>query len=153
MGESQLLAVVKRRFDDPEGVLAGYRDRFPGESPGALTTRITTDAFTESNRRLARAHRGAGNPVHGYEFAWRSPAFGGRLGACHCAELPFVFDRLDLPDLYGAKGLLGADPPDQELAKRMHTAWVGFVTHGDPGWPVGESRTFRTRKDQAPGPL
>ena len=29
-----------------------------------------------------------------YEFAWRSPQFGGRLGACHALEIPFVFDTL-----------------------------------------------------------
>ena len=31
--------------------------------------------------------------------------------------------------------MAGADPP-QALADRMHRAWVGFVTHGDAGWPA-----------------
>jgi hypothetical protein len=37
-----------------------------------------------------------------YEFAWRSAAFGGALGACHGVELPFVFAAGNLSTLYGA---------------------------------------------------
>ncbi|WP_436845160.1 hypothetical protein [Streptomyces sioyaensis] len=72
-----------------------------------------------------------------YTFAWRSTAFDGRLGACHCVELPFVFHRTDLPALYGARALLGpglADRGIADLAARTHAAWVAFATHGDPGW-------------------
>jgi para-nitrobenzyl esterase len=65
-----------------------------------------------------------------YEFAWRSPQFGGRLGAAHSVEIPFVFDTLGL----GTQPLLGPDPP-QSLATMMHAAWVAFATSGDCGWP------------------
>jgi para-nitrobenzyl esterase len=66
-----------------------------------------------------------------YEFAWRSPAFDGRLGACHALEIPFVFDTLAIE---GMEVLLGEAAP-QALADAMHSAWVGFITRGDPGWP------------------
>ncbi len=67
-----------------------------------------------------------------YEFAWRSPAFDGRLGACHALELGFVFDLLDLPS-YGP--LTGGQAP-QALAEEMHGAWVALA-EGDPrDWPV-----------------
>ncbi len=65
-----------------------------------------------------------------YEFAWRSPPFDGRLGACHGLEIAFVFDRLG----HGTEPLLGADPP-QLLADTMHAAWVAFAIHGGCGWP------------------
>ncbi len=65
-----------------------------------------------------------------YEFAWRSPQFDGRLGACHALEIAFVFDTLG----NGTEPLLGRDPP-QQLADTMHAAWVAFATDGDPGWP------------------
>jgi para-nitrobenzyl esterase len=65
-----------------------------------------------------------------YEFAWRSPQSGGRLGAAHAVEIPFVFDTLGL----GTEPLLGRDPP-QPLATAMHKAWVAFAAMGDPGWP------------------
>ncbi|QFU89044.1 carboxylesterase/lipase family protein [Amycolatopsis sp. YIM 10] len=69
-----------------------------------------------------------------YEFDWR----GGPFGACHTAELPFVFDRVDLPELRTPGGLLGPDVPDG-LAAEMHGAWVRFARTGDPGW-TGERR-------------
>ena len=65
-----------------------------------------------------------------YEFAWRSPQFDGRLGACHGAEIPFVFDRLG----HGTEMMWGTNPP-QRLADAMHQAWVAFAANGDPGWP------------------
>jgi para-nitrobenzyl esterase len=65
-----------------------------------------------------------------YEFAWRSPQFGGRLGASHALEIPFVFDTLG----HRPEPLWGPDPP-QQLADTMHAAWVAFATNGDPGWP------------------
>ncbi len=74
--------------------------------------------------------RRAASATYMYEFAWRSPQFNGRLGACHALEIPFVFDTLG----NGTEPLLGADPP-QQLADTMHAAWVAFATNGDCGWP------------------
>ncbi|MEV5981932.1 carboxylesterase family protein [Streptomyces sp. NPDC052114] len=87
--------------------------------------------FGAGSRRLAEAHGRA----HVYEFAWRSPAVGGLLGAAHTVELPFVFDRLGLPALRGPHGLLGTAEPPGALAEEMHAAWVAFARTGDPGWP------------------
>jgi carboxylesterase type B len=65
-----------------------------------------------------------------YEFAWHSPQFGGRLGACHALEIGFVFDTLGC----GTEPLLGPDPP-QQLANAMHACWVEFAAQGVCGWP------------------
>ena len=69
-----------------------------------------------------------------YEFAWRSPVFGGMFGACHALEIPFVFDTLDLGPAQMQGSLLGDEPP-QAVADAMHGAWVAFAATGDPGWP------------------
>ena len=84
--------------------------------------------------RLAEAHASRGGATYMYEFAWASPAFGGRLGACHALEIAFVFDTLDKGAAQMAGPLLGPAPP-QSLAAQMHRAWVGFATRGEPGWP------------------
>jgi carboxylesterase type B len=76
-----------------------------------------------------------------YEFAWRSPAFDGRLGACHGLEVAFVFDTLG----YETEPLGGTDPP-QQLADTMHAAWVSFATSGEVSWPkydLGRRATMR----------
>jgi para-nitrobenzyl esterase len=117
-----------------EKTLAAYRTRYPGASPGDLLAAVTIDWWTRVPAiRLAEAHANAPAGTYMYEFAWPSRAFGGRLGATHGLEIPFVFDTLskDAP-LFGQ--FLGDDPP-QELARTMHAAWVSFATSGDPGWP------------------
>jgi uncharacterized protein (DUF2267 family) len=76
-----------------------------------------------------------------YEFAWPSPQMGGRLGAAHAVEIPFVFDTLGL----GTEPMLGRDPP-QSLADEMHRAWVSFAARGDCGWPRYEPAQRRTMR-------
>jgi len=89
--------------------------------------------------RLAEAQASHGAPVYMYRFDWESPTFGGRLGAAHALELPFVWNRLDLPM---APILLGNDLfALQPLATAMHGAWAQFIHTGDPNggglphWP------------------
>ncbi|MBQ0927053.1 carboxylesterase/lipase family protein [Saccharopolyspora endophytica] len=133
--------LAARVHRDPDALVAAYRAQRPGAVHGQLRAAILGDAmFTAGGRKLADARGNA----HVYEFAWRSTAVGGRLGAAHSVELPFVFDLLDLPMLRGPQALLGAGEPPAGLATEMHGAWVSFATTGDPGWPrFGAQRRIR----------
>lgn len=120
-----------------EATLAGYRAAYPDASPGDLLAALQSDWWVHVPAlRLADAHAKNTSATHAatymYEFAWRSPQFNGRLGACHALEIPFVFDTLG----YQTETLLGPNPP-QALADAIHAAWVAFATNGDPGpgWP------------------
>ncbi|HEX9036993.1 MAG TPA: carboxylesterase/lipase family protein [Ktedonobacterales bacterium] len=114
-----------------EATLGAYRAAHPAASPGDLLAAVQTDWYWRIPAiRLADAHARNSPATYMYEFAWRSPSFGGALGACHSLEIPFVFDTLG----HQTAGLLGPNPP-QPLADRMHTAWVAFAMFGDPGWP------------------
>lgn len=118
-----------------ETALPAYRAAHPDGSPGDLLADVLTDWWVRIPAvRLAEAHAPSPGATYMYEFAWPSPAFGGRLGACHALEIPFVFDTLDLGREQMLGGALGEDPP-QELATAMHRAWVAFASTGDPGWP------------------
>ena len=113
-----------------EPSLAAYRRLHPGASVGDLFSAVQTDWYWRiPAMRLADAHA-AGSPTWMYEFAWRSPQFGGRLGAGHSLEIAFVFDTLGQQT-----GPTHGDDPPQPLADAMHKAWVSFATTGDPGWP------------------
>ncbi|WP_026119066.1 carboxylesterase/lipase family protein [Nocardiopsis ganjiahuensis] len=143
-------AVAARTHPDPERLVEAYRASRPEASPGELRSAILGDAaFGAGSRALADAH--ATHPrsrTFGYEFAWRSTAMGGALGAAHTVELPFVFDRTHLPRLHGPHGLLGPQRPPADLAARMHGAWVRFARTGDPGWePYTTERRATMRID------
>jgi carboxylesterase type B len=131
-----------------ETTLSAYRAAHPGASPGDLLAAIQTDWYWRIPAiRLADAHAKGSAATYMYEFAWRSPQFGGRLGACHALEIPFAFDTLG----NGTEALLGTDPP-QLLADTLHAAWVAFATQGDCGWPKYElsrraTRRFDTRSE------
>lgn len=117
-----------------------------GVSHGSRVRRARHPALTDWFFRLpvvrvAEARLTYGSDTYVYEFGWRSPQFGGRLGACHGLEIPFVFDNLDDPS---GRPLVGVAPP-QALADEMHGAWVSFVKTGRPGWlAYGNNRKVRS---------
>ncbi|WP_433715894.1 carboxylesterase/lipase family protein [Nocardia sp. CA-084685] len=125
-----------RSHPNPVQLVETYRKSRPKASFAGLRSAIMADAlFGAGSRALVGAH--AAHPksaTYAYEFAWRSQALDGELGATHAVELPFVFDLADRPDLTGPAALLGPDKPPADLADRMHETWIRFATTGDPGW-------------------
>ena len=94
---------------------------------------VWTDwAFRIPTIRLAEARHATS---YLYEFHWESPTLPKGLGSVHALEIPFMRDDLATATQLGNWGptLLGSDPP-QELAERMHSAWVSFAKTGSPGW-------------------
>lgn len=143
-------AVAARAHPDPARLVETYRKARPEASFGELRSAILGDAlFGAGSWALADAH--AAHPTSatfGYQFAWRSRALDGQLGAAHAVELPFVFDLAHLPELRGPSALLGPDQPPVELAARMHTAWIRFAATGNPGWdPYDDERRTTMRID------
>jgi para-nitrobenzyl esterase len=128
----EALAGMAAAYGLPAEGLSAYRAAHPGASAGDLFSTIQTDWYWRvPTVLLADAHASnARAATYMYEFAWRSPQMGGRLGAAHGVEIPFVFDTLGL----GTEPMLGRDPP-QPLADAMHRAWVAFAVGGDCGWP------------------
>ena len=128
--EAQLGRIAARHFEDAEAALAAYREDHPGASAHDLAVQIGTDhMFRIPSVRLAEAHAGAGGTPFKYLFSWKSRGFGGKLGATHALEIPFVFDNLDRA---GVAAFLGKGPSPQPLADAMHAAWCAFIEAGDP---------------------
>lgn len=143
----EILAAAVMGYGLPvEAALASYRAAHPGAGPGELLAAVQSDrCFRIPVIRLADAHAKSRAATYMYEFAWRSPQFNGRLGACHGIDIPFVFDTL--PD--GPDPLLGANPPRQ-LAHVMHAAWIAFASSGNCPWPRYDlSRRATMRFDTA----
>lgn len=123
--------------------LDAYRAMHPSASAGELFSAIQTDAYWRIPAlRFADAHADtAMAATYVYEFAWRSPQLGGRLGAAHATDIAFVFDTLGL----GTAAMLGDNPP-QTLADTMHKTWVSFASRGECDWPRYDAAHRRTMR-------
>ena len=81
------------------------------------------------------------NPAWLYRFDWAAP--GNPFGACHCMELPFVFNNADQ---WNPPMLRGSDPARVlPLSEVVQATWATFVKTGDPNnsrlppWPRYEA--------------
>lgn len=126
-------------FGDGAAVVAAYQAAFPGLGPKELFGEIATDyVFRIPAIRLAEAQVRQIADVWMYLFDWKSPAFGGVLGACHAVDVPFVFDAVDGAAL---AMMFGDGPRPIELAEQVQDAWLAFARGGDPNhenlptWP------------------
>lgn len=132
----------------PAGLPAVYRATRPSASAGEIFAAIDSDhIFRNTAHAQALAHaRSGGAPTYAYQFGWRSPQFGGRLGAAHVLDVPFVFDQLRSPPSLGFNGPAAPQP----LADTMHAAWVAFAKNGNPGWqPYDDASRMLMRFDTA----
>lgn len=116
---------------DPDYVIAEYRRMYPDYTPTEVFFAATTagrswrGAIIEAELRAAQ-----GAPVHAYQLDYRSPVDGGRYGAMHTMDIPFVFDNIPQPG-----SLAGQDAAAQQLADRMSAAFIAFARSGDPHHP------------------
>jgi para-nitrobenzyl esterase len=117
-----------------------YRANRPSGGAGDILAAVITDWFFRIPPiRVAEARIAAGAAgTWMYRFDYPEPEENHGFGACHAAEVPFVFDtvaRNHVPALMG-------DAPSQAVADRVHRVWVDFITRGDPGWaPYTTTRT------------
>ncbi len=128
--------MVSRSIRHAWAILKAYGLGQKGRKAGDVMTRTLTDlVFRYPTRLYAAAHQGR---THLYDFAWRSPACNGQLGACHAVEIPFVFNTL--ASVTGPNGV-GGDAPPQALADAVHKVCVDFARSGELPWPAYEPGT------------
>ena len=128
-------------------VIDTYKKAHPGKSPSELFFLLSTDrgarmgSIMLAERKFAQGKA----PVYLYLFAWRSPAMGGKLGAPHTVEIPFVFDNTDIPKVMTTGG-----PEVKALAANVSEAWIQFARSGNPNhkglpnWPAYTTRERAT---------
>ena len=116
-----------------------YARRYPGTSP----SRRYIQAFSDYSLMLPvvaqadRKARAGGGQTYAYRFDHESPALGGKLGALHTSEAPYVFDQVEKSAV-----MTGNTPGSHAVAKTMSGAWVRFASSGDPNgcglpaWPA-----------------
>ncbi|HXZ85923.1 MAG TPA: carboxylesterase/lipase family protein [Myxococcota bacterium] len=139
LSDAQLLARYERRMGGAAGgVVDAYHKARSERSapPGAteLWSALETDRiFRLPALRLAEEQARHDARVYSYLFTWRSPMFGGMLGACHALELGFAFGTYADP---GMADFSGQGPKADALSAQMMDAWLAFARSGDPSTPA-----------------
>lgn len=143
-------AVFARYFGAAaDEAIVEYRERarLPG-SAGLLGEMLGDASFGSGAWAFAERLSELGRSVRVFRFDFAPP--GNPFGACHCIELPFVFDTFAE---WSAPMLTGVDHKQaSRLAAQVRDAWVAFARTGDPvhagltDWPVygaaGETLLF-----------
>jgi para-nitrobenzyl esterase len=129
LSEEELAKRVRAVAGERADKLLAYYDK--GTPPDRMITALTASNFGVRSILLAerKAERGKA-PVWAYDFDWETPAFGGRLKACHSVEVPFVFDTLHVIGQHHMK--TGA----QALVDRVSRTWATFARTGKADWPA-----------------
>ena len=142
----QIELVFKREFKNNWNVILNEcRKRRPGAGAMEMISMgMNISNFEGQTLNLAKRLSAANINTWLYRFDWGS--FEGVFGACHCIELPFIFDTAvewDPPMLLGGKvkeiaGLSGS----------IQKTWGAFVRGGNPNhsdipnWPRIEENNF-----------
>jgi para-nitrobenzyl esterase len=123
-------------------LIAAYRKTEPKASNIDLFLRLASDNWmwgnvsAESERKAAMGKA----PAYVYYFDWRSPVRGGKLGAFHTLEIPFVFENVDI-----GRSMTGTGKDRYALSDQMSAAWVAFARNGNPNhaglphWPTSHA--------------
>jgi para-nitrobenzyl esterase len=136
------LATRARAFlgDRTDAVLALYRHAYPAATASRRYLQLFSD-YSIQAPVIAQAERKQGAPAWLYRLDYQSPALGGKLGALHTLETPFILNTVG-----SARPLVGEGDDPVALARKMSDAWVSFAATGDPNggntdlphWPAYE---------------
>lgn len=107
--------LIGHTSDDGAPYVADQPDLWPA---------VTEQVFAAPSRRVADDWFTGGGISRMYLFKWR--AGNAPLGACHCMELPFLFDSPAWDDA----GMLAGERPDPDLAREVRRVWTGFAHRG-----------------------
>lgn len=126
---------------DVRQVIEKYRHLYPSYSASDVFFAVTTASRSwrgqviEADRRASQA--AAALHTYVYQLDWSSPIDGGKWGAPHTLDIPFVFDNVAVADR-----MCGTGPEAQKMADVMSESLIAFAHSGDPNhshlphWPA-----------------
>ena len=124
--------LLARKLDTEvsEGTYEAYAAVFPELSPAEVAALAMTDhSYARGTFQLSALLAAQATTCYAYVFDW-APA-NAPLGACHCIELPFVFDSVETMRDVGM--LRGADPSEMRtITSDVQQEWIHFVHAGRP---------------------
>jgi para-nitrobenzyl esterase len=123
-----LMRFTKQKESKSTEIIENYREL--RKNPRDIADAILTDyMFRIPSIRLAEEQSKYQKNIYMYLFSWQSPLDGGKYGAMHALELPFVFGLLGDRDI----GIFpGRNAETQKLSEQMMDAWIAFARTGNP---------------------
>jgi len=123
-----LMRFTKQKENKSMRIIDSYREL--RKSPRDIADAILTDyMFRIPSIRLAEKQSKYQKNIYMYLFTWKSPFDGGKYGAMHALELPFVFGLLGDRDI----GIFPRRSEEtQKLSEQMIDAWLAFARTGNP---------------------
>ncbi|KKN38416.1 hypothetical protein LCGC14_0753700 [marine sediment metagenome] len=124
----RVMRALKKNEGKAEELIKVYKRT--RKSPRDLEDAILTDyTFHIASIRIAEYQSQYQPNTFMYLFTWKSPMEGGKYGAMHILELPFVFGLMGDK----AMGVYPRKTPEtQELSEKMMDAWIAFAHTGNP---------------------
>lgn len=108
-----------------ESIKAAFKEAYPDKP---LANALYPDSWLRTRAlKTARIKSEQAAPVYNYVFAWETPVMGGFAMAYHCAEIPFVFNNIEL-----SAEATGATKAAYKLADTISQAWINFARTGNP---------------------
>lgn len=119
---------TKQEESKAKEIMDRYREL--RKTPRDIADAILTDyTFRIPSIRLAEEQSKNQKNIYMYLFTWQSPLGGGKYGAMHALELPFVFGLLGNREI----GFFpGRTEETQRLSEQMMDAWIAFARSGNP---------------------
>jgi para-nitrobenzyl esterase len=119
---------TKQKESKAKEIIDSYRKL--RKNPRDIADAILTDyMFRIPSIRLAEEQSKHQKNIYMYLFTWKSPFDGGKYGAMHSLELPFVFGLLGDRDI----GIFPSRTEEtQKLSEQMMDAWIAFARSGNP---------------------
>ncbi len=125
---NEIMRMTKQKESKAKELIDGYREL--RKTPRDIVDAILADyTFRIPSIRLAEEQSKYQKNVYMYLLTWQSPLGGGKYGAMHTLDLPFVFNILPDRDV-------GTFPrkteETQRLSEQMMDAWIAFARSGNP---------------------
>ncbi|MCM3782576.1 carboxylesterase/lipase family protein [Neobacillus mesonae] len=124
MGEEELIKAMAMMTGAPNA--AEIARSYPRTTEGQA--QIMTDLYFWRSAVKFAQEQSEHAPVWMYRFDWTLPSHPVLNKAIHAAEIPFVFNNLEL----FSQGGVSVDSDTQQLADRIQGAWISFAYGSSP---------------------
>ena len=103
----------------------------PTDAASVYTAIMTDSMFRIPAIKTAEAQGRHTPEVWSYRFDYPSPAYDGKLGACHSLDIPFIWGTYEAGNM---RRFCGEGPHVAELSETMMNTWLAFAKTGNPNW-------------------